>query len=276
MNFTKMEGTGNDYIYVNCLENEVENASKVSIQVSDRHFGIGGDGLVLILPSDRADFRMRIFNADGSEAEMCGNALRCVGKYCYEKRLTYKKNISLETLSGIKYLDLTIVNKVVQSVRVDMGCALWPDGRGKYSEITIGNDTFHGIRVSMGNPHYVIFVDEITDRLVLKKGKLIKQHPFFPEKTNVEFAQIIDKKNIRFRVWERGSGETLSCGTGACAVSAAAYVSGLTENSVSCVLAGGKLDLEIADNDKIFMTGPAEIVFEGTIKLKEINRKYLL
>ncbi len=262
-----MQGTGNDYIYVNCLDQKIDNPGELAVRISDRHFGIGGDGLVLILPSEKADFKMRIFNADGSEAEMCGNATRCVGKYCYDKKLTGKNRMTLETLSGLKHLDLSIENNLVKSVRVGMGKAIWPDGKGVYSKLLIEGKTYRGIRVSVGNPHFVIFVDRITDNQVLKTGKIIENHPFFPNKTNVEFARIINREKIHFRVWERGSGETLSCGTGACAVSAVAYASGLTNNSVKCILTGGELEIDILENDRIFKTGPAESVFEGSISI---------
>lgn len=273
--FTKMHGAGNDYIYINGLSGVPENLSELSRQVSDRHFGIGADGLVVILPSDRADFRMRMFNADGSEAEMCGNATRCVAKYLFEKGITDSREISLETLAGIKILHLRLKDGVVESVTVDMGLpeltpALVPvlsenpekriaepyiDPRGREYKITA---------VSMGNPHGVIFVDEITDELVLGEGPSLETASIFPRKANIEFARVLDPSTIEMRVWERGTGETLACGTGACATAVAAAINGLASRHTDIKLLGGTLHIDWDETTgHVMMTGPATFVCDG-------------
>ncbi len=226
MRFTKMEGCGNDYIYINCFEENVNQPEKLAVAMSERHFGVGGDGLVLIMPSDKADFRMRMFNLDGSEGEMCGNAVRCIGKYVYERGLTTKQRISLETAGGIRYLELSIENGIVQTVSVDMGEPILvadkiPVVHGESpvigKKIDIDGKDFLFTCVSMGNPHAVAFVEDIKTFPLESYGKQVECNILFPNKTNVEFVQIISRSHINMRVWERGSGETLACGTGACA-----------------------------------------------------------
>ena len=262
IHFTKMHGCGNDYIYVNTMEYAIEHPEEKSILWSDRHKGIGSDGLVLIgaSPIQEADFSMRIFNADGSEAMMCGNACRCIGKYLYEKGLTKKTEIHLLTLSGIKILLLTIKDGQVERVTVDM------------LEPTLKDDKqFHplpdlpeGYFVSMGNPHYVIFTDTTDD--IEQIGRELEFHPAFPQRCNIELARITDKGSIRVRVWERGSGITMACGTGACAVAVAACLSGRTSNKSQIEMDGGTLEVEWRKTDNhVLLSGPAQIVFEGEI-----------
>lgn len=253
--FTKMQGAGNDYIYINAMDTIPENLPLLSRQISDRHFGIGSDGLVAIMPSDTADFRMRMFNADGSEAEMCGNASRCIGKYVYEHGLTDKRTITLETLAGIKMLLLDVEDGVVNSVTVDMG----------EPEINIVDGLeFAATAVSMGNPHAVIFCDEITDELVFCHGPKLESDPIFPNKSNIEFARIIDRSHIQMRVWERGTGETLACGTGACATLVAAVVNGLADRTAVVHLLGGDLEIRWDENtNHVYLKGGAEFVADG-------------
>jgi diaminopimelate epimerase len=273
MKFTKMHGTGNDYIYVNAMQERVANPSLMAQHLSDRHFGVGSDGLVLILPSKKADFRMRMFNYDGSEAEMCGNASRCVGKYVYEKGLTNKKSVKLETNSGIKTLNLTIEDGLVSSVRVDMGEPILDpvmipvisnSKRAVLLPLRIDGTDYDLTCVSMGNPHAVLFTREI-DRLDLPIiGPKIEHHPVFPHRTNTEFAEVIDAGHVRMRVWERGAGETLACGTGACAVLVAGVLCGLLESKARIDLKGGSLEIEWDRiTNHVFMTGEATTVFEG-------------
>lgn len=273
MRFTKMQGIGNDYIYVNCFKENVPDPESVSIKVSDRHFGIGGDGLVLIMPSDKADFRMRMFNADGSEGMMCGNASRCIGKYVYDKGLTDKTDITLETKSGIKKLHLNPENGKVKTVEVDMGEAILKprdipmnaDGDSFVNKpVAVDGKEQNITAVSMGNPHAVIFTVSI-DKLDLEKiGPSYENHPLFPERVNTEFCEVIDSRTLKMRVWERGSGETLACGTGACATAVAAIVNGLTEEEVTVELLGGNLQIRWdREQNLVFMTGPATIVFDG-------------
>ena len=261
MKFTKMQGLGNDYIYINCFEEQVINPSALSIRISDRHFGVGSDGLVLIRPCDSADFEMKMYNADGSEAEMCGNASRCIGKYVYDRRLTRKSSVSLKTGAGIKRLIIRDENGKAASVRVDMG---QPEIGPLNETLSAGGKTYTFTRVSMGNPHAVIFVDNADIYDVHTIGKLIENHPLFPNRTNVEFATVIDRGHIRMRVWERGSGETLACGTGACATLVAAAASGLTEKKAVLKLNGGDLLIEWKDGI-VYQEGPAEFVFDGEI-----------
>ena len=235
MKFTKMHGIGNDYIYFNCFEETVDNPEELSIRLSDRHFGVGGDGIVLIMPSDKADFRMRMFNADGSEGKMCGNATRCIGKFVYDKGLTDKTRITLETLSGIKILDLDVKDGKVEKVTVDMGKANFKAGEIPVisgsnevveQELTVGDRTDKITCVSMGNPHCVIFTEGIDSLELEKIGPGYENHPMFPERINTEFVEFIDPHTLKMRVWERGSGETLACGTGACATVSAAVKTG--------------------------------------------------
>ena len=277
MKFTKMHGCGNDYIYVNCMEKMVKNPEKVAIYVSDRHFGIGSDGLILICPSKVADFRMAMYNADGSEGKMCGNGVRCIAKYVYEYGLTDKDKISIETKGGIKYLDLTIEDGKVVLVKVNMGA---PILEPKQIPVTIGTDRcvneaitvdgkeYYITCVSMGNPHAVTFVDD-TDSLPLEQlGPHFEKHEAFPDRVNTEFVQVLNRKEVKMRVWERGSGETLACGTGACAVAVASILNGHVDGdkSVTVKLLGG--DLQIFWNRQenlVYMTGPATTVFDGEI-----------
>lgn len=259
--FTKMHGAANDYIYVNTAIYDIKDPEKAAIIWSNRHTGIGGDGLVLIGPSETADFSMRIFNADGSEAMMCGNATRCVAKYVYEKGLTDKHEIALETLSGIKILKLHITGSTVDSVTVDMG------EPKDIKEVNLG-ETCHpkGTAVNMGNPHLVIFVEDMATVDLPVIGAKLENHPLFPGRVNVEFAQPTGKDKIRMRVWERGSGITMACGTGACATAIAAITEGHAGRKVDVVMDGGTLTVEWKkETGHILMTGPAEIAFEGTI-----------
>ncbi|MDR2496809.1 MAG: diaminopimelate epimerase [Tannerellaceae bacterium] len=264
VHFTKMHGAGNDYIYVNSIEHSLSRPDLLAALWSDRHKGIGADGLVLIGPSESADFSMRIFNADGSEAMMCGNAVRCIGKYLYEKGLSRKEVIRLETLSGVKELRLAVSNGLVKEVRVDMGL---PSTGELRLALAVGSETYTGTVVSMGNPHYVIFVDKAEDTDIYNVGPMLERHPrFAPERTNVEFVEIRNPGEIRMRVWERGSGVTMACGTGACASVVAGAALGLTARKVKVEMDGGEVTVEWAESDgHVYKTGGAETVFEGTI-----------
>jgi diaminopimelate epimerase len=277
MKFTKMHGAGNDYVYVDCFLETVDNPAELAVRISDRHKGVGSDGLVLIMYSDTCDFRMRIFNADGSEAQMCGNASRCIAKFVYDRGYANKKIITLETPAGVKTLELLPENCEVHRVKVDMGEPVWETSEipVKWNEETLINQVVDfGVGkyavtcVSMGNPHAVIFVepqDGGIDGLNLEKiGTVIENHPMFPERVNTEFVEIISPIHARMRVWERGSGETLACGTGACAVEAAAVMNKKLERKAVISLSGGDLELEWnAENNHIYMTGDAVTVFEG-------------
>lgn len=278
MKFTKMHGAGNDYVYVNCFSERVDNPADVAIKVSNRNFGIGSDGLILIMPSDKADVRMRMFNSDGSESEMCGNGIRCVAKYAYDHGIVGKKEISAETGAGILTLQLVTdeANKV-EKVRVNMGRPRLTRGEipmtgeagaNVVSEpLNILHTTFHITCASMGNPHCVIFVDDVENFQVEKYGPLIENHEIFPRRTNVEFVQIISRTEVRQRTWERGAGETLACGTGASAVCVAGALNGLTEKKILNHLSGGDLELEWAEDGFLYMTGPAVEVFSGEIEI---------
>ena len=277
MKFTKMHGCGNDYVYVNLFEEQIENPAKVSIAVSDRHFGIGSDGLITIGPSEIADFRMRIYNADGSEAEMCGNGIRCVAKYVYDHKLTDKTEITVETGAGVKTLQLTVEDDKVTLVRVDMGePILTPDeipvvadgDRVVDESIVVDDKEWRMTCVSMGNPHAVVFVDDVAHFELEKYGPLFENHVRFPKRTNTEFVQIVSRNEAIMRVWERGSAETWACGTGTCATVMACILNGLTDNEVLVHLRGGDLRIAYdAKSNHIFMTGPATEVFEGEIQL---------
>lgn len=279
MKFTKMHGIGNDYVYVNCFEETVENPERVSELISDRHFGIGSDGLVLIMPSDKADFRMRMFNADGSEGMMCGNATRCIGKYVYDKGLTDKTEVTLETKSGIKTLKLFPENGKVKTVLVDMGKAIikpadipvLADGEDFISrKIEVNGNEETVTCVSMGNPHCVIFTDKNVDGLELEKiGPSYENHPLFPERINTEFANVIDGNTVKMRVWERGSGETWACGTGACATAVAACLNGhcKRDEEIRLMLRGGDLFITYKSDGTVLMRGSATTVFEGEIDI---------
>ena len=276
LKFTKMHGLGNDYIYMDAINQKIENRSVLAKTLSDRHFGIGSDGLILICESDIADFRMQMFNSDGSEAEMCGYGIRCVGKFVYDKGLTNKEEITVETLAGIKYLKFTIVDGKVEKVRVDMGePILAPREIPVDSNQEIVKDLYINVEdrdfrftcVSMGNPHAITFIeDNLSDFDVNKYGSKVEINKLFPRKTNVEFINIVDRNNIKMRVWERGAGETLACGTGACASVVASIINGYTDRNVTVELLGGKLEIEWnKDDNHIYMTGPATTVFEGII-----------
>lgn len=279
MRFTKMEGCGNDYIYINCFEENVNQPEKLAVAMSERHFGVGGDGLVLIMPSDKADFRMRMFNLDGSEGEMCGNAVRCIGKYVYERGLTTKQRISLETAGGMRYLELSIENGIVQTVSVDMGEPILvadkiPVVHGESpvigKKIDIDGKDFLFTCVSMGNPHAVAFVEDIKTFPLESYGKQVECNILFPNKTNVEFVQIISRSHINMRVWERGSGETLACGTGACASVVASILNGFCDREVKVSLLGGELTIKWnADDNHVYMSGPAAFSFDG-VWLREV------
>lgn len=280
LEFTKMQGLGNDYIYIDATKIGIKNPSMLAKYMSDRHFGVGADGLILILPSSKADFSMRMFNADGSEAEMCGNGIRCVAKFVYDKCLTDKKIITVDTKAGIKTLTLNVVGKYVDTVKVDMGIPKYESECipvisntkiAKNLKIEILDKIFDVTCVSMGNPHTVIFVDDVDSFDVKKYGELIEKNEMFPQRTNVEFVEIKDNSNIKMKVWERGTGETLACGTGACASVVACVLNGLTSRNVRVQLLGGNLDILYNDNNHVYMTGPAKTVFEG--KLVDLDVK---
>jgi len=273
MKFTKMQGIGNDYVYINCFEETVKNESEMAIKISDRHYGVGSDGLVLIMPSDFADFRMRMINSDGSEAEMCGNAIRCVGKYVRDNGLTDKDEISVETLAGIKILTLTMENGEVEKICVDMGePVLTPqlipvDYTGDEfidKIINVDGEEYSITCVSMGNPHAVTYLDDIDSLDIEKIGPKFENHQIFPRRTNTEFVKVIDRNTLKMRVWERGAGETLACGTGACAVLVASVLNGLSDRCATVKLLGGDLEIQWnEENNHIYMTGTATKVFEG-------------
>lgn len=301
MKFTKMQGLGNDYVYVNCLEEQVDNPSETARYVSDRHFGVGSDGLILIRPSDVADFEMEMYNADGSRGEMCGNGIRCVAKYVYDHGLTDKTSISVETLGGIKYLDLTVEDGKVALVRVDMGtpgilaeeipilcesvteecvvdedsvlggeCATEHGGEPKRrvidEPIVVDGMEYRITGVSMGNPHAVVYLEDLEGLDIETIGPKFENHERFPKRINTEFVRVIDRETIEMRVWERGSGETLACGTGACAAAVASILNGLAKRKVTVKLPGGELLVEWEEESgKVYMTGPAVTVFEGEI-----------
>ncbi|HEY5524764.1 MAG TPA: diaminopimelate epimerase [Clostridium sp.] len=276
MEFTKMHGVGNDYIYFNCMEKEIENPEELSKKLSDRHFGVGGDGIVMILPSKVADFRMRMFNADGSEGKMCGNASRCIGKYVYEKGLTDKKIVTLETLGGIKELNLTVLDNKITVVEVNMGKAIikaedipviFHKDFVVNERIIVDNIEYGITCVSMGNPHCVVYMDSINELELEKLGPKFENHPMFPERINTEFLEVIDEKTLKMRVWERGSGETYGCGTGACAAVVASVLNKYCKanEEITVKLLGGDLKIKYLSNGLVYMTGPAEFVFEGRI-----------
>ena len=277
MKFTKMQGIGNDYVYVNCLQETIENPSELAKKISDRHYGVGSDGLIMINPSDKADFEMEMYNADGSRGEMCGNGIRCVAKYVYDYGLTDKTSISVETLAGIKYLDMTVEDGKVVLVKVDMGKPmLRPEEVPVVSEkeevidepITVDGQEYRMTCVSMGNPHAVVFIDLDVKEFPLETvGVKFENHERFPKRVNTEFVNVLDRHTAQMRVWERGSGETLACGTGACAVAVACALNGLTEDEVTVKLLGGDLQIKWdREKNTVYMTGPAEVVFDGEWK----------
>lgn len=285
LNFTKMEGLGNDYVYVNCFKETVENPSELSKRVSDRHFGIGSDGLILIKPSDVADFTMEMYNADGSQSEMCGNGIRCVGKYVYDYGLTDKEEISVETLAGIKYLKFVIDRKApsdrgtVAMVTVNMGEPIFAPSEVPVAidedlkqvvdhPVTIDGTSYNITCVSMGNPHCITYVEN-TDTFPLEEiGPKFESSPLFPRRVNAEFVQVVSRDYLKMRVWERGSGETLACGTGTCATVVASILNGLTEDEVTVRLLGGELIIKWdRETNLVYMTGPARVVFDGVIEI---------
>ncbi len=273
--FTKMHGLGNDYVYIDAINQKIENESSLAKFVSNRHFGIGSDGLILICKSEIADFKMRMFNSDGSEAEMCGNGIRCVGKFVYDKGLTNKTTVKIETLAGIKTLILNTKDGKVDTARVDMGepileaekiPVISTEKPVKNLELEAENKKFKFTCVSMGNPHAITIVENTKEFDVEKYGKVLEIDKAFPKKANIEFAQIIDRQNINMRVWERGAGETLACGTGACATAVACNLNGLTDRKVNIELLGGTLNIEWNETDNhVYMTGPAVTVFDGEL-----------
>ncbi len=273
--FTKMHGLGNDYVYIDAINQKIENESSLAKFVSNRHFGIGSDGLILICKSEIADFKMRMFNSDGSEAEMCGNGIRCVGKFVYDKGLTNKTTVKIETLAGIKTLILNTKDGKVGTARVDMGepileaekiPVISTEKPVKNLELEAENKKFKFTCVSMGNPHAITIVENTKEFDVEKYGKVLEVDKAFPKKANIEFAQIIDRQNINMRVWERGAGETLACGTGACATAVACNLNGLTDRKVNIELLGGTLNIEWNETDNhVYMTGPAVTVFDGEL-----------
>ena len=281
IDFVKMHGLGNDFILIDCLSKQLGDSSFLSClakRLCNRNFGIGADGLMLILPSSKADLRMRIFNFDGSEAQMCGNGIRCFAKYAYENKLVSKNKFTVETLAGIIIPELTIKNNKILGVKVNMGS---PKLRRREIPMN-GKDTSRVVNetlkinpeqifkitcVSMGNPHCIIFVNDVKSIAISEIGPKIENHPLFPEKTNVEFIQVLNKKEISFRVWERGVGETLACGTGACAALVASVLNKKSERQAIIHLTGGDLDIQWADDGNIYMTGPAELVFKGKMEI---------
>lgn len=282
LRFTKMHGAGNDYIYIDAMAGAPSNLPRLARLVSDRHFGVGSDGLVAILPSDKADFRMRMFNADGSEAQMCGNASRCIGRYVYERGLTDKREITLETLAGIKRLSLDVRDGKVEKVTVDMGEPVLSakhipvrsrNGEKMVSEsVSVCGKEYIITAVGMGNPHAVVFCDEPTDALVLGEGPKLETADIFPEKSNIEFVHVAAPERIEMRVWERGTGETLACGTGACAVAVAAVLNGLAGRNVTIALRGGDLQVEWRESDnRVYLTGGAEFVADGIFYYTDYN-----
>lgn len=275
MKFTKMQGAGNDYIYINALEQSVNNPSELAVRLSDRHFGIGSDGLVLILPSQVGDFRMQMFNSDGSEAEMCGNASRCVGKFVYDNGLTSKKEIALETKAGLKYITLLDGDTTIRKVTVDMGEPILApllipvdvDSEPVLNyPLDVDGQIWEVSCVSMGNPHAVVFTTDIKNLDLPVIGPMFEKHSIFPRKTNTEFIEIIDRNTLNMRVWERGAGETLACGTGACAAAVAAILNGHCDRKITIHLLGGDLEIEWnPDNNRVYMTGDAVTVFDGVL-----------
>ena len=275
MKFTKMQGCGNDYVYINCFEEKVEDAPALARKVSDRPFGIGADGLVLIKPSSRDDFTMEMYNADGSQGKMCGNAIRCVGKYVFDHRMTKKRELAVETLAGTKYLSLNVSGDKVSEVTVLMGVPVFePEKIPVVAEgksvvdmpVTVDGRKYRITAVSMGNPHAVIFVEDTKNFPIEKIGPLFERHEMFPERVNTEFVKVLDRENISMRVWERGSGETWACGTGACASAVASVINGYTDGKVTVHMLGGNLHIRYdGEGGQVYMTGPAVEVFRGEL-----------
>lgn len=277
MYFTKMHGLGNDYVYVNCFAEYIREPERIARQISDRHFGVGSDGLILIGPSKKADFKMEIYNADGSRAEMCGNGIRCLAKYVYEHKLTDKKELLVETLAGIRRLWLRVSGEQVEEVTVDMGYPtlqadkipiISENSRVVQEKITIHQTEYRMTGVSMGNPHAVVYVKRVKGIDLERMGPEFEYHGRFPKRVNVEFAEVTDRNNIKVRVWERGAGETMACGTGACASVVASVLNDLTERQVTVKLKGGELTVLWSEKDgKVYMTGPAVTVYDGEIRV---------
>lgn len=270
--FTKMQGLGNDYVYIDAIHQNIENRTYLAQFVSNRNFGVGSDGLILVEKSDIADFKMTMFNSDGSQAEMCGNGIRCVAKFVYDKGLTDKTNLKIETLAGIKILLLNVKDGKVETVRVDMGEPILEPTKipvmatTNHVKIEAYDKKIDFTCVSMGNPHAVTIVDDVKNFDVKKYGKDIEVNKIFPQKANIEFAEIVDRNTIKMRVWERGTGETLACGTGSCATAVACALNGVTDRNVVIELLGGNLEIEWNENDNhVYMTGPAVTVFEGEL-----------
>ena len=270
MKFTKMQGLGNDYVYVDCFEETVEHPEETARFVSSRNFGIGSDGLILIKPSEKADCQMDMYNLDGSQGTMCGNGIRCVGKYVYDHGIVDKTEIDVETLAGIRHLSLHVRDGKVETVTVDMGR---PEQTSEIGEaITVLGKEYAFTGVSMGNPHAVVFMDGVKEMDLQELGPAFESHERFPGRTNTEFVQVVDEGHVIMRVWERGSGETLACGTGACAVAVACALNGKTGSQVDVELLGGVLNIRWdRENDRVYMTGPAVEVYHGEIGLKENN-----
>lgn len=277
MKFTKMQGLGNDYVYVNCLKEKIDHPSEMAVNLSSRNFGIGSDGLILIKPSERADFEMEMYNADGSRGEMCGNGIRCVGKYVYDYGLTDRTRVAVETLAGIRYLELKVEDGKVSQVQVDMGSPILEPEK---IPVKAGGDMvvnkpiaadgreYRMTAVSMGNPHAVIYVDDVKNFPLETVGPQFETHEWFPKRVNTEFVRVLDRQTVEMRVWERGSGETMACGTGACAVAVASILNGLTDDEVTVKLLGGDLLIRWdREENKVYMTGPAQVVFDGEIDL---------
>lgn len=274
--FTKMHGIGNDYVYIQAERDEINDPGLLARRISDRHFGVGSDGLVLILPSDKADFMMDMYNSDGSRGRMCGNAIRCVGRYVYERGLTNRQMLKIETLSGIKTLYLQVDNGRVGSVTVDMGAPVlrpadipvrWNDRQMVDEPIAVDGHLHRLTCVSMGNPHAVVFLPQIDSLDLPRIGPTFEHHSLFPDRINTEFVQVIDRKHLRMRVWERGAGETMACGTGACAALVAAVLTGRADREATVSLLGGDLSIRFdTGNQTVWMTGPTEFVFDGTLE----------
>ena len=279
MKFTKMQGCGNDYVYVNGFVEKLDSDAKPDIvrRLSDRHFGIGGDGVIFINPSEIADFEMEMFNADGSRSQMCGNGIRCVAKYVYDYGLTDKTSLTIESFGAIKYIDLTVENGKVSMVKVNMGApiltakdvpVLSENEQVIDEEIEVEGKTYHMTCVSMGNPHAIVYVDYVKNLDIDKIGPFFENHKRFPERVNTEFVRVIDRNTVEMRVWERGTGETLACGTGCCAIAVACCLNGLTDNKVTVKVLGGELLCEWdREANLVYMTGPAVTVFDGEIEV---------
>ncbi len=276
MRFTKMQGIGNDYIYIDCFRETVKDPAALSVRLSDRHFGVGSDGVILIEPSETADCKMDMYNADGSRGKMCGNGIRCVGKYVYERGIAQKNVLTVETQSGVKTLRLDVNGDKVGDIEVDMGRPVlkpaeipadFPGDTVVGAPLRVGGKGYRVTCLSMGNPHCVVFVDETEHFPVEAVGPLFEHHPAFPEQVNTEFVQVLGKNEIKMRVWERGSGETLACGTGACASAVACMLNGKTERSVRIHLRGGDLSIRWDESGNVMMKGPAEFSFDGTVEI---------